>query len=84
MTSSIIGSSSCPGFTRLKELPINPLRHMSEKERRAIIDSALARGKRFIELSSTIHHCEYSGIADILTHFLEGLDEYESKPMMGE
>ena len=81
-TSNIIRPFSCPGFTRLKELPINPLRHMSEKERCAIIDSALARGKRFIELSSTIHHCEYSGIADILTHFLEGLDEYESKPMM--
>lgn len=82
-TSGIIGSSSCPGFTRLKDLPINPLRHVPKKERRAIMDSALARGKRFIELSSTIHHCEYSGIADILTHYLEEEHEgYESKHIM--
>jgi len=76
-STSSISENRCIGFTRLKDLPIIPLRYLQQTERDPIMKSTLARGKRFVMLSSGIHHCEYHGMATMVDD--EVNEEYEHR-----
>jgi hypothetical protein len=74
----------CQGFTPLRELSVRPLKYIAEEERKAILAAVHARGKRFLSLSRDIHHCEYHGIADMLSEAVIEEEEklYDSIAMM--
>jgi hypothetical protein len=68
----------CPGFTRLHDLLIKPLKYLKESFRNMVLKDARLRGEKFIRLSTGIHHCDYDGLAEMTRSEEDGGDEYSA------